>query len=84
MTRVQSLMTLTEFKKDLKMEKYITNRDDWKLKFHMEDCLSPKGMRHLRFTGEQYNKEGEMTNSSTYDFFLEENEVFTLANHLLK
>jgi hypothetical protein len=41
-------------------------------------------MRHLRFTGEQYNKEGEMTNSSTYDFFLEENEVFTLANHLLK
>lgn len=68
----------------MKIKEVLTNRDDWKLKFHMEDCLSPKGMRHLRFTGEQYNKEGEMTNSSTYDFFLEENEVFTLANHLLK
>jgi hypothetical protein len=68
----------------MKTEKYLTNRDDWKLKFQMEDCLSPKGMRHLRFTGEQYNEEGEMTNTSSYDFFLEENEVFTLANHLLK
>jgi len=39
---------------------------------------------HLRFTGEQYNKEGEMTNTSSYDFFLEETEVFRLANYLLK
>lgn len=68
----------------MSVKEIITNRDDWKLKFQMEDCLSPKGMRHLRFTGEQYNKEGEMTNTSSYDFFLEETEVFRLANYLLK
>lgn len=68
----------------MNIKEYITNKDNWKLKFHMEDCLSPKGMRHLRFTGEQYDKEGNMTNSSSYDFFLQESEVFRLANHLLK
>jgi hypothetical protein len=68
----------------MSVKEILTNRDDWKLKFHMEDCLSPRGMRHLRFTGEQYNKEGEMTNTSSYDFFLEETEVFRLANYLLK
>ena len=68
----------------MNIKETLTNRDDWKLKFHMEDCMSPRGMRHLRFTGEQYDKEGNMTNSSSYDFFLEEAEVFRLANHLLK
>ena len=68
----------------MSVKEILTNRDDWKLKFQTEDCLSPRGMRHLRFTGEQYNKEGEMTNTSSYDFFLEETEVFRLANYLLK
>ena len=68
----------------MKIEKYITNRDDWKLKFQMEDCMSPKSIKHLRFTGEQYDTEGNMTNSSSYDFFLDEKEINALANDLLK
>lgn len=68
----------------MNIKEIITDKDDWKLKFHMEDCMSPRGMKHLRFTGEQYDKEGNMTNSSSYDFFLEEKEIVRLANHLLK
>lgn len=66
------------------MENYLTNRDDWKLKFQMEDCMSPRNLRHLRLTGEQYDKDGKILNVSSYDFFLEEHEVINLANFLLK
>jgi hypothetical protein len=46
--------------------------------------MKPDGLKHLMFTGEQYNDKGELTNSSTYDFFLNQEEVSklwtTLAN----
>ncbi len=53
----------------------ITNREDWKLRFHIKDCEHPEGLKHLVFTGEQYNDKGELTNSSTYDFFLDKSEI---------
>lgn len=66
------------------IEQIITDRSDWKLKLRVNDCDHPIGLKHLTFTGEQYNKEGELTNASTYDFFLNKEEIAklwtTLAN----
>ena len=66
------------------IEQLITDRADWKLKLKVNNCDHPKNLKHLMFIGEQYNKEGELINSSTYDFFLDREEISklwtTLAN----
>jgi hypothetical protein len=62
----------------------ITDRDDWKLKASINPCDNPKNYFHICFSGEQYNKEGEMTEKSSYDFFLKESELVHLSNFLLK
>lgn len=66
------------------IETLITDKADWKLRFRVNDCEQPKEIKHLMFTGEQYNDKGELTNTSTYDFFLDKEEItklwMTLAN----
>jgi hypothetical protein len=68
----------------MNIEEFITNRDDWKLKLQINECLSPEKLKHIRFSGEQYDKDGNLMNSSFYDFYLTENEIIRLANLLLK
>lgn len=66
------------------IEQLITDKADWKLKLRVNNCDYPKKLKHLMFTGEQYNDKGELTNTSTYDFFLNQEEIArlwtTLAN----
>lgn len=60
------------------IEQLITDKPDWKLQLQVNDCSKPDGLKHLMFTGTQYNDKGEITNSSTYDFFLNKEEIATL------
>lgn len=62
----------------------ITDRDDWKLKASINQCDMPTDVFHICLTGEQYDKEGDMTEKSSYDFFLKESELIHLSNFLLK
>jgi hypothetical protein len=66
------------------IEQLITDNPGWKLRLKVNDCQRPVGLKHLMFTGEQYNDKGELTNTSTYDFFLNQEEIAklwtTLAN----
>ena len=66
------------------IEQLITDNPAFKLRLKVNDCMRPEGLKHLSFTGEQYNDKGEMTDSSTYDFFLNLEEISqlwtTLAN----
>jgi len=66
------------------IEQLITDNPAWKLRLKVNNCYRPAGLKHLMFTGEQYNDEGELTNTSTYDFFLTQEEIAklwtTLAN----
>ncbi len=62
----------------------VTDRDDWKLKASINSCDNPKNYFHICFSGEQYNEEGELTQKSSYDFFLKESELISLSNFLLK
>lgn len=60
------------------IEQLITDKAEWKLKLRVNNCDHPTNLKHLMFIGEQYNKEGELTNTSTYDFFLDRDEIATL------
>lgn len=66
------------------IEQLITDQPAWKLRLKIKECLTPEGLKHLSLTGEQYNNDGELTETSTYDFFLNEEELTrlwtTLAN----
>jgi hypothetical protein len=66
------------------IEQIITDTSAWKLRLKIKDCMRPEGLKHLSFSGEQYNDKGELTETSTYDFFLTQEEIsklwMTLAN----
>ncbi len=66
------------------IEQLITDQPAWKLRLKIKECSKPEGLKHLSLTGEQYNDEGELIEASTYDFFLDKEEISrlwtTLAN----
>ena len=66
------------------IEQLITDNPVWKLRLKINDCMRPEGLKHLSFSREQYNDKGELTEISTYDFFLDKEEIaklwMTLAN----
>jgi len=59
-------------------------RDDaaFKLRVNVSNCVNPTELKYLQFVGEQYNDEGELTNSSTYEFFLEDHHIAKLVEGL--
>lgn len=69
--------------KELKMiEQLITDTPAWKLRLKAKDCIRPEGLKHLSFSGEQYNDKGELIESSTYDFFLNQDEIAKLSKFI--
>lgn len=58
------------------------DQSDFKLKVTVSDCILPADLKHLVFTGEQYNKEGEKTQESSYNFFLTAEQVRALGENL--
>lgn len=54
----------------------------FKLRVTVRPCLSPNTLQFLEFTGEQYNDKGEMIESSSYEFFLEQDHIRTLCEGL--
>jgi hypothetical protein len=61
------------------IEQLITDNPGWKLRLKIKECLRPHGLKHLSLSGEQYNDEGELTEESTYDFFLDQEELTRLC-----
>lgn len=59
-------------------------RDDaaFKLRGTMQPCMSPEDLWCIEFTGEQYNDKGEMTNTSTYQFFLNNDHISRMIEGL--
>lgn len=55
---------------------------DFKLRVRMQDCLRPVGVKHVEFVNEQY-KDGELVESSTYQFFMTDGEIHKLCHGLL-
>ena len=61
-------------------------RDDpaFKLRGKMIPCMNPTSLWCIEFTGEEYNDKGEMSNTSTYQFFLEEEHIKKMVEGLTK
>jgi hypothetical protein len=59
-------------------------RDDtaFKLRVKVSNCLSPSDLKYLQFVGEQYNDKGELTETSAYEFFLEDHHIAKLVEGL--
>jgi hypothetical protein len=54
------------------------------LKIKSWKCLSPADLNSIEFINESYNDDGEITHSSTYNFFMTDDEIKTLCEGMLK
>jgi len=66
------------------IEHFITNRQDFVLKVTISDCISPSDRKCVRLIREQYNRENELIDSSTSQYFMDEFELIRLSNILLR
>lgn len=65
------------------MKTFIANdQPGFKLRISVSDCAAPAGLKHLVFTGEQYNNQGEKTQESSYNFFLTQKQIADLSENL--
>ena len=55
----------------------------FKLRAVIKNCLAPEDLKCVEFTGEQYDDEGELIGSSTYQFFLNSQELQTMSEGLV-
>lgn len=58
------------------------DQDSYKLRVRVSKILAPADLRNIEFIGEQYNNEGKMIESSTYTFFLTDEEIAVLCKGL--
>lgn len=66
------------------LEHYVVNRQDFKVKVIIKGCLSPAQKKCVEFVREQYNEENELTDSSMYQFFMDEAQLISLGNILFQ
>jgi hypothetical protein len=66
------------------MKKFtITDRADFKLTLTARECQSPEGLMSLDLIREEFDTRGELTNTSTYNFYLGADEIDRLGGCLL-
>lgn len=59
----------------------VKETEAYKLRVTVNDMLSPKDLRHLQFRQESY-RDGVLTDTSTYEFFLTDAELSRLSQEL--
>ena len=65
------------------MKQFLANDGkSFKIRVTVKDCVAPEGLKHLRFTGEQYDNDGNKTEESSYDFFLDAEQIRELGENL--
>lgn len=64
------------------IEHYVMNTDSFKVKVIIKGCLSPTNKKCVEFVREQYNDKKELIDSSMYQFFMDEDELFRLGKIL--
>jgi len=63
------------------MKIIIKENAGYRLLLKKNHCLLPDGLNNIEFTGEEL-KDGEIINTSTYQFFMTRDELNTLAKAL--
>jgi hypothetical protein len=54
----------------------------YELRVKSNKCVSPKDLNHIEFVQETKNKDDEVVDTSTYQFFLSNDEVSLLVKSL--
>jgi len=63
------------------MKTFIKENESFRLILKKESCLMPIGLNNVEMTQEQL-KDGEVTQTSTYQFFMTQDEMNALAKAL--
>ena len=61
------------------IEMVIKQSESFRLRMEKFECLSPKGTFNIDLINESLNSKGEVTESSTYNFFMTKSELNSLA-----
>lgn len=65
------------------MKEFLANNSNaFKLRVSINECKFPKGLMHLKFSNEQYDKDGNKSDESSYDFFLTVQQIRELGENL--
>ena len=65
------------------MNVVIKEKEEFRLTIKKELCVMPVGLNNVEMIQEQL-KDGEVTQTSTYQFFMTQDELETLAKALVK
>ena len=65
------------------MKTVIKEKEEFRLTIKKEPCLMPVGLNNVEMIQEQL-QDGEVTQTSTYQFFMTQDELETLAKALVK
>ena len=60
-------------------EMIVKQSESFRLRMEKFECLNPKGTFNIDLINESLNSEGEVTQSSTYNFFMTKSELNSLA-----
>lgn len=64
------------------METVIKELPAFRLRVKKNPCSCPQGLNNLEFVQEFLNDKGEIDQTSTYQFFLDDNEIKNLCKNL--
>ena len=62
---------------------YVSKSEQHKLRVKVSNCEFPSSLKNIEFINENYDTEGNLTDTSTYQFFLTESALIHLSNQLL-
>ena len=63
------------------MKTIIKEKEEYRLTMKKEPCVMPAGLNNIEMIQEQL-KDGEVTQTSTYQFFMTQDELHNLAKAL--
>ena len=68
----------------MRVKKEFTVKEDkaFRVRVETQECLSPKGLMSLNFIQECLNKDGDVDFTSTYNFFMNKEEIDNLIEGL--
>lgn len=62
----------------------VKENKEFRLRVKSWKCLNPAELNSIEFIQESFNNKGEVTQTSTYSFLMDDDEIRTLCQGMLK
>lgn len=77
-------MNINQFHPDIDVKEFIAKENTgFRLRVRTWKCIAPKDLNSLEFIQESLDDDGVVRDTCTYNFFLSDDEVYTLAYALV-